>query len=170
MAKTTSLHKSEVLFVFGFGTPNELEIIPGLMLPGENMEAYVKAVSRTKQFGILVLTNKRMMFVAKGLSGNKTEDFPFDQISSLDCTTPALLGYSTVSIQSRGGFSEYQNVPKKEGAAFVQRAREHIYASKSAPQPAASKYDQLEKLAALKSSGVLTEEEFQAEKSKLLNA
>ena len=77
--------------MFGFGTPNELKVIPNLMLPGETMEMYVKAVSQSSQFGILALTNKRVLFVAKGMTGSKTEDFPFDQIASLECTTPPLI-------------------------------------------------------------------------------
>ncbi len=156
--------------MFGFGKPNELKIIPDMLLPGEELQSYAKAVSEDNRFGMLALTNKRLLFVANGLSGSKTEDFSFDKIASIDCTTPPLIGYSEVIVQSYGGFSSYKNVPKKEAAQIVSTVREYIHNSKTKSKAAGDKYEQLEKIAALKNSGVLTEDEFQIEKKKILNA
>lgn len=160
--------------MFGFGKPSELELIPGLMLPGEEMESWVKAVSEDNVFGVLVLTNKRLMFVGKGLSGSKTEDFSFDQISSIDVVTlfPGA-GHCKVTVQARGGFSQFKNVPKGEAEAIGQRVRQLIYAAKNnVTEPAAPPMDRyvlLEKIADLKSKGILSDDEFQAEKIKILN-
>lgn len=156
--------------MFGFGEPSELKIIPDMLLPGEELQSYAKAVSDDNRFGILALTNKRLLFVAKGITGNKTEDFSFDKIASIDCSTPPLIRYSEVVVQSYGGFSRYKNVPKKEAAQIVGATREYIHSSKEAPTAYGDKYEQLEKLAALKNNGVLTEEEFQSEKRKILGS
>jgi hypothetical protein len=114
--------------MFGFGEPNELKLIPSLLWPGEKMQMYAKAVSEDNAFGILALTNKRVIFCAKGLSGNKTEDFPFDQIASIDCATPPLIQYSTVTIQAKGGFSKFKNVPKGAAQEFAQKTRQAVQA------------------------------------------
>ncbi len=159
--------------MFGFGEPNELKLIPSLLWPGEKMQMYAKAVSEDNAFGILALTNKRVIFCAKGLSGNKTEDFPFDQIASIDCATPPLIQYSTVTIQAKGGFSKFKNVPKGAAQEFAQKTRQAVQASKTVVASSATsvdKYSMLEKLAELKSKGILTEDEFQAEKLKILNS
>lgn len=158
--------------MFGFGEPGDLKHVPALLWPGEDMQMYARAISGNV-IGILVLTNRRVLFVGKGFSGNRTEDFTFEQIVSLDCNTPPLLGYSTITIQAKGGFSKFENVTKDKAQEFAQRTREAIHASKTAAASSTSpmdKYAVLEKLAELKSKGILSEDEFQTEKAKALNS
>jgi hypothetical protein len=72
-------------------------------------------------------------------------------------------------------------VQRRQAEKFAERdaqiaaSREQAYAQQAAPPPAASgptddeRLDQLERLADLRSKNVLTEEEFAAEKARVLN-
>ena len=71
-----------------------------------------------------------------------------------------------VYLLARGGSMHERQAQQ---AAQQQQAFDQ-YVRQAAGTPGADTASQLEKLAGLKSSGVLTEEEFQSEKAKLLNA
>ena len=132
--------------------------------------------------GILVATQKRLLFVDKGmLGGLKVEDFPLDKISSLQYSTGLLLGEITVF--TSGNKAVIKNVDKTQTRTFAEGVRARIEARGAppktpAPTPAAvppspqatggALTDELAKLGALKTQGLLSEEEFAAAKKKLL--
>lgn len=131
--------------------------------------------------GILVATQKRLLFVDKGLLGGlKVEDFPLDKISSLQYSTGMLLGEITVF--TSGNKAIIKNVDKGQTRTFAEGVRARIESRSaatkvSAPPPAAIQapasstaglIDELGKLGALKTQGLLSEEDFAAAKKKLL--
>lgn len=90
-----------------------------------------------------------------------------------------LMGYGTLTIETAGEHSLEGLPTVKNGQAMRdkllalvhwarQRAQQPAVAPVAASAPPADKYDQLRKLAELKTSGVLTEAEFEVEKAKLL--
>lgn len=130
--------------------------------------------------GILVATQKRLLFVDKGLLGGlKVEDFPLDKISSLQYSTGMLLGEITVF--TSGNKAIIKNVDKVQTRTFSEGVRARIESRSasvkaSAPPPAATAgsasnaglIDELAKLGALKTQGLLSEDEFSAAKKRLL--
>jgi len=129
--------------------------------------------------GILVCTQRRLVFVDKGMFGSlKVEDFPLDKISSIQYSTGLLLG--TITIFTSGNKAEISHVGKAEARSFAEGARALIAKgavkpvvqapSAQAATPAGSNLAaDLERLAALRTSGVLSEDEFAAAKRTLLN-
>jgi hypothetical protein len=128
--------------------------------------------------GVLVATQKRLLFVDKGmLGGLKVEDVPLDKITSLQYSTGLLMGEITVF--TSGNKAVIKNVDKGQTRTFAEGVRARIAAPKTSassptpvqhsPQPAISALtDELAKLGALKTQGLLSEEEFAGAKKKLL--
>jgi hypothetical protein len=128
--------------------------------------------------GILVATNKRLVFADKGLVfGLRVEDFPYDKISSIQYSTGLLLGKLTIF--TSGNKAVIDNVDKKRVRIFGDFVRNKISSkdtvetpSKQSQQKADTSSDdivsKLERLAKLKEQRILTEEEFTQQKQKIL--
>jgi hypothetical protein len=116
--------------------------------------------------------------VDKGLIyGVRVEDFAYDQITSMEYKTGLILG--EIIMYSAGNRARITNCDKAQVQPFTEyvRARtsgraEHA----SVPQGSDSRHpnddtiSRLERLAALKDRGVLTDEEFREQKRKILGA
>jgi hypothetical protein len=151
----------------------EVAELPAILWEGEIVQDIIQGYYNNG-LGILVATQRRLIFVDKGLMwGLKVEDFPVDKISSIQYETGLLMG--TVTIFTSGNRADIKNVPKDEARRFAETVRARISASapKAAPSPPTAApangdiVSQLERLAALKERGVLTEEEFAAQKSRI---
>jgi hypothetical protein len=161
----------------------EFKELPNILWEDEIIE---RVISGTYQSGtgLLLATNKRLIFIDKGLVKLRVEDFPFDKISSIQYATGIVLGKITVF--TSGNRAEISNLTKSETRPFAEYARARITGKTdhaSAPQnitsekpehptaPAAEdRIKQLERLAYLKHKGMLTEEEFTQEKRRLLSS
>ncbi|WP_345377145.1 PH domain-containing protein [Frondihabitans cladoniiphilus] len=121
--------------------------------------------------GIIALTDRRLLFLKDGIMQQVSEDFPFEKISSIQWNSGLVLGKITVFVS--GNKAEITNVTKQTGKAIVDAVRNRI-SSGSAPSEAATTsaadeiFEQISKLGALRDSGVLTAEEFDAKKTQLL--
>lgn len=154
-----------------FLSKREINELPNILQEGEGVKRLVSGVYK-KGNGILVATDRRVLFVDKGMmSGLKVEDFPLSKISSVQFETGLLMG--EITIFASGNKATITQIDKALARAFA----EHIQATiadeaKTAPQSsgAIGIVEQLERLAALRDKGVLTDEEFQQQKVKLLNA
>jgi hypothetical protein len=117
--------------------------------------------------GILIATNKRIFFFDKGMFGGiSIKDFIYDKISSIEADRGMMM--SSIKIFVGNIKSEIKGVEKELTTKFVDAVNE-VLLKKS--QPVLSNIDvadQIAKLAKLKEQGILTEEEFKAQKSKLL--
>lgn len=124
--------------------------------------------------GVLCATNKRLVFVDKGLFfGLKVEEFPLRTLSSVSHETGAMM--AKIKIFASGNNAEITHVDKMGAKAFVVAARELIdgvssgVGSEKTERAEVDVLERLERLASLRDKGVLSEDEFQSEKSKLLS-
>lgn len=102
-------------------------------------------------------------------TGPGKKSVPVSQIASVHTS---MVGMMQITIETTGG-AKYK-IPcmkKKEVQEAIYKAQSSSGQAESVVQPQASSNvaDELTKLADLKSKGVLTQEEFQAQKKKLLN-
>jgi hypothetical protein len=127
--------------------------------------------------GVLVLTDRRLLFLKDGMMSKTSEDFPLEKISSIQWSTGMLLGKITVF--ASGNKAEIVNVQKLDGKAITDAVRarttggsrpnEPATATPTPSLPGADVLDQLRKLGELRDAGVLTDEEFAAKKQRLLD-
>jgi len=127
--------------------------------------------------GLLAATNLRLVFYGHKLMGYDLESFNYDKISSFEETVS--MGSRTYSFFASNTHVKLKIVTATYGGDFTRTVRSHLSAA-PAPAPAASKpaetpaadgrtlIVQLRELGALRDEGVLTEEEFAAQKAKLL--
>jgi hypothetical protein len=150
----------------------ELRELPAILWDDEEVLDIVQG-HYNRGTGILIATQKRLLFVDKGLIyGLKVEDFPLDKISSIQYQTGMLFG--TITIFTSGNKAVIQNVDKTRARTFAEGVRARISAPKSAPPAAPPTPEttdltaELEKLGSLRERGLLTDDEFAAAKRKLL--
>ena len=135
--------------------------------------------------GLLVATDRRMVFVDKKLIGNrvKVEDFPYDSVSSIQYELKIL--FATVTIFASGNKAEIEQVmPKALARSFCEAVRALISGGtdgrladrdgvsvqpESKPTGVEQMADALERLADLRDRGLLSDEEFAEQKRSLLS-
>ncbi|HEX9774469.1 MAG TPA: PH domain-containing protein [Actinomycetota bacterium] len=144
---------------------------------GEQVVEGVTGTCETKKLGqdwvrtgMLLATDRRVVFYAKKLGGYDLESFPYQNVSSVEMSK-GMTGHRVRFFASGNDVSmKYINdLPR------LQRFVEHVRARMNEPSaPAASGeqgsdiMDQLKKLGELRDAGVLTPEEFEAKKADLL--
>lgn len=149
----------------------EIKELPNILWEDERVEKIVQGFYNNGT-GILVATNKRLIFVDKGLLfGIKVEDFPYEKISSIQYSTGMLLG--DVTIFTSGNKAKIENIDKKQARDFGDYVRARItgtkgHASFQNNDVQADVVSQLERLAKLKEQGILTENEFTEQKRRIL--
>lgn len=84
--------------------------------------------------GILVATNKRLLFVDKGLFyGLKVEDFGLDKISSIQYETGIF--YTDIKIIASGNIAKISNVENSSGREFCEKVRVKLSVPKEMSAP-----------------------------------
>lgn len=151
---------------------NEIKELPNILNTDEVIDNLVVGSFDDKKIGLLISTNRRLLFVDKGiLYGLKVEDFPLKSITSIQYSTGILMG--EIKIHCSGNTATITNVEKKSTRHFAEYVRNRLsQTTNDTPvihTTPTDIYDQLEKLGKLKENGIITEEEFQQQKSKLLN-
>ena len=107
----------------------EIKELPRILWENECLENIIQGTYNDGN-GVLVATNKRLIFVDKGfVVGLKVEDFPYDKISSIQYETGILMG--TLVIFASGNKAEIKKVAKNNLRGFAEWVRARI----SAPQP-----------------------------------
>ena len=156
-----------------FGAGREIKRLTGHLWEGEIVDQMTTG-AYGKGTGLVVLTDRRLLFVQDGIMSNTTEDFPMDKVSSVQWSSGMVMG--SVTIFASGNKSEIKNVNKDDGKEMVDKIRHRISAPASpAPPPStttdvlqADPMEQLKKLAELRDAGVVTPEEFETKKAELL--
>lgn len=105
-----------------------LENVKSELLPGENVIAMVPAV-RTKtpdsfsgtNRGVLVVTDRRVVFSGSGLGAQETRAIPLRQVTSVDLHKNLALAYVQVTLA--GGFDRYL-VKYRAAEPFAAAARQ----------------------------------------------
>ena len=121
--------------------------------------------------GLVVLSDRRLMFIKEGRVKRTSEDFPLDKLSSAQWSSGMLTG--TIVVFASGNKAEIQNVNKTDGKRIVDILRARLSGpSPQTPQPSATgttdPMEQLRKLAELRDAGVVTPEEFESKKAEIL--
>lgn len=131
--------------------------------------------------GLLVATTRRVMFVAEGVINHSFEDFPYDRVTSVRTNRGMML--AKIVIHSAGTPRVIENMNKGEAETLAAVIRERIEAHshttghpvqagpvRPPPPPTASLATQLRELAELRDAGVLTHDEFDEQKARLLRS
>ena len=154
----------------------EINELPDILWENESVENLIQGMYNNGN-GILVATNKRLVFIDKGLVfGLKVEDFPYDKISSIQYSTGLLLGKLTIFTSGNKAVIDY--VDKQRVRIFGDFVRNKISSKDTVETPSNQSQQKadtsddivskLERLAKLKEQGILTEEEFTQQKQKIL--
>jgi hypothetical protein len=161
---------------FKMGSRREIKRLPEHLWENERVDL-LTAGTYGSGTGVLVLTDRRLLFLKDGVMSKTSEDFPLEKISSIQWSTGMLLGKMTVF--ASGNKAEILNVQKQDGKMITDAVRARIAKGTPAPSeepaPFASPvsgpdvYEQLKRLGELHQAGVLTDEEFAAKKQPLLD-
>lgn len=130
--------------------------------------------------GLLVATDRRVLFVSEGVINHSFEDFPYDRITTV--MTKRGMAFGKILITTAGVTRVIEQVNKGEAEAISAVIRERVDgttrerayrppltpAAPPAVGPAKGIAAELRELAELRDSGILTEDEFAEQKRKLL--
>ena len=159
-----------------FGTKKEIKYLPNILTEDETILALTSGMMDGNTW-LIVCTEKRVVFLDKGMIyGLKQRETPLERINSIEQTTGMIFG--SIGIWDGASHMEIRRVMKKTVRPFVEavnRARDALKRAEgrnrsSAGTSGADLASQLERLADLRDRGILTDEEFQTQKSKLLGA
>lgn len=120
--------------------------------------------------GVFLVTQKRVVFFAKKMFGYDLESFPLSKVSAIEMSK-GMMGKS-ITMKMSGNEAKMKWVNKGKPEELVNYVREHMGESTTtaAPQQAADDIPaQIQKLAQLRDSGILTDDEFNAKKAELLS-
>ncbi|MFP1789583.1 PH domain-containing protein [Lonsdalea quercina] len=160
-----------------FATKKEFFHLPEILSEGETPLAVATGIMDGNTW-LITLTNKRVIFLDKGmLYGVKQIDVNLSNIVSVGGKTGILLG--EILISTSGQNYTIKNVMKASVIPFTNLINEtrnnQREPSQKPQQPTESsisfdeKIEKIKKLAAMKEDGILTDEEFQIQKQRILN-
>lgn len=160
------------------GTRKEVRTLPEILDEDEDIVAVTSGFMNSATW-LAVCTVRRLIFLNCGMFfGRRQVQLPLDRIQSIDHDFTIFFG--SISVWDGASAFTIRMVSKPSIIPFVhatQDAMNKLRRSYMAPQASASSgpsgtdvASQLERLASLKERGHLTEEEFQAQKKKLLSS
>lgn len=128
--------------------------------------------SKTTKTGHLIATTDRIIFYSKKLTGFEMESFPYKNISSLE-QGKNMMG-SNLKIIASGNTAYLKWINDANALRiFLSKAQELMSnksSSSTVQEPGVIGIpEQIKKLAELRDSGILTEDEFQSKKQELLD-
>ena len=123
---------------------------------------------------VLFATDRRLIFVKKRLFSSIVEEFPFETISSVAASAGNSIGELEIR-RTDGGEAKFGSVPKEHLIPFAEYLKGRISSATTqqagqrptddAPLDRVSKLD---RLVALQAQGSISEEEFEAERDRIL--
>lgn len=156
-----------------FFTKKELNHLPEILADGEQILAFTSGLMDSGSW-LITLTDRRVIFLDKGMIyGLKQTTIDLDKINSVTGETGIFFG--KIKIQDGASERVIDNVWKKTVVKFTNKTRDAIEAFKQVNRTSNQTYsnpddliEKLERLANLKEKGILTQEEFEQQKTKLL--
>jgi len=156
-----------------FFTKKELDYLPEILMENEQILAFTSGLMGANTW-LITLTDKRIIFLDKGIIyGLKQSIVDLDKVNAVSGSTGLLFG--KINITDGANDRLIENVWKKTVKNFTNKVQEALEARKVAQAvitPTEVKetdpYEKLEKLASLKEKGIISEEEFLAEKKAIL--
>lgn len=160
-----------------FFTKKEIAFLPEVIAEGEVIKAIHSGTYEGNTW-LIVVTTRRLLFLDKGMFyGLKQVELPLSQISGITYKVGLLLG--KIMISTSGGNQVIDNLQKLEVTPLAnlisdlvegtrQASRAVAPAIQAAPAADDDVVSRLERLAALKERGILTDMEFLDQKQKIL--
>lgn len=156
----------------GFMVRREMKKLPELLAEGEDAVNLARGEYDGKE-GLIVVTDRRIMFVEQGMIRHNFEDFPYEKVSSVK--TESGMRSGKITIYASGNKAELKDIhPKARVSEIGDYVRTRVSGGPSTPAAAPvatapdSPSEQLKKLAELRDAGILTNEEFEAKKAEIL--
>jgi hypothetical protein len=178
MSERPDIEAARAKMSVSLGSGKEIKRLPEYLWEGETVQMMVTG-AYGKGVGLLVYTDRRLLFVQHGIMSQTSEDFPLDKLSSVQWSAGMVQG--TITIFASGAKAEVKNVNKIDGKAIVDAVRGRLQGNGAASPsqtvpvvappsdaPAADPMDQLRKLGELRDAGILSEAEFAAKKAEIL--
>jgi len=160
-----------------FFTKKELDHLPEILLDGERVISFTSGMMDGNTW-LITLTDKRIIFLDKGmLYGLKQAFIDLDKVNAVSGETGLILG--SISIQDGATTRTIKNVQKKTVVNFTNKIRDALETRKLTQSPHSTStsqaettdvISQLERLASLKEKGILSQDEFEQQKSKLIQS
>ncbi|MET9252470.1 PH domain-containing protein [Streptomyces sp. NPDC003717] len=156
-----------------FGAKREIESLPEVLAEGETVELLAAGLYG-KGNGLLVMTDRRLVFYFRGRFGQKVEDFPYGRISSVQWTAGMLMG--TLTVFTSGNRAEIRQVPKDQGKALADQLRQRVARTGEPPADvpdAGSARDvasRLRTLDELRAADAITDEEHRDRRARILDS
>ena len=152
-----------------FGTRSEINSLPGIIQAAEQIKALTSGFLNERTW-LIVCTNRRLLFLDNGWFWRVHQlDIPLEKINSFEFRSGFFFGEFTVYDGSTK--SVVGKIRKGTLQPFVNAINvelERIRARNHSPQVILNVADQIRKLAELRRQQILTEDEFQKQKTKLL--
>ena len=184
----------------GFGKGFEFSLYKGtieyfenyVLGSGENFLYSITAeydkTSKREIKGLLIATDQRLVFVSSGVGyGQFLEEFDYRKMNGISQMNDGLFEKELYIDLGRSRKKFDDIIPDERFKQFLKIVMEQINEARNRPKPSSrrntnsqsvktsnesvkDKYESLEKLAKLKDQGILTEDEFNSEKTKILNS
>lgn len=153
----------------------ELNSLADILRDDEQVLAFTPGTITTlKEQWIMALTNHRIIFVHKGfleglLGGIKQEIIDLSNIQTIG-STPGLI-FGTIDILHGGKITKMDYVHKTTAQKIINMIQDQLNLMKNTKntEKEIDKYGEIEKLFQLKEKGIITEDEFNEEKKKILS-
>lgn len=148
-----------------------------VLTEGEEMVAAVGGMaevnrggSKTRRRGTLFVTDRRVGVLSKKIGGHDLTDFAFELLTSVEHKKGLM--YGEITLLASGSSIRFHQIDKDQVEPMAKLLRDAVvsaHGARHAPAPApTTAADEIAKLGALKAQGLLTDEEFAAEKARLL--
>lgn len=160
-----------------FYTKKEINYLPEILIEGEQIRALTSGYVGSRTV-LAVCTNRRILFLDKGMFfGLRQWQMGLDRVQSIDGNY--LIVFGTIRIWDGASAVNMSMVWAKSIDPFIKAVRtaidefrkiafREVVGSGAPSTPATDIASQIERLVKLKEQGHITEEEFQAQKKKLL--
>lgn len=158
-----------------FGTRKEIKYLPNILESDEIILGLTSGFMN-KNTWLIVCTNNRVIFLDKGMVyGLSQEEVLLQNITSISHNLGMIFG--KIKIHSSSHVLEVENIEKKQVSKFVKAvndARASLNDARKPPRVSANNdtaeiVSQIEKLGELLERGLLTDDEFNEQKAKVLS-
>lgn len=151
------------------GVRRELKHLPEVLHDGEQL-LNLASGEYDDNFGLLVVTDQRLVFYERGVMRAKQEDFPYSRISSVQTGRGMVRGGSlTVHVSGTEGKIEHIR-PKGRadeiGDYIRQRIKDAVPVQDASGKPDAA--ERLQKLQAMLDAGIISQAEFDTQRAKII--
>lgn len=153
------------LKVFG---RKEIRHLANILDGGEEVHA-IGVGALAGKMGIVALTDRRLLFLEKSLMGEDVVEFALESIGVLSLGKK--MGGETLTVTHSGTSAVISSLGHGQGDGLARKFRELKSKPTEAPAatPVADPIEQIERLSGLRDKGILSEAEFQSQKTAILS-